>query len=145
MPKPTKEDLAKMHWKDRYEFESAQESQRMDKLSEQALIAKIEQDNLDQYFGVWRAIGRKGSLANAAMPMWRYLQRNPGKQKMLHRYHCAAALFQILGMSDPASENELRKQVQWDSHGEEARQQALLELKEIIEEMQDRDASFTTN
>ena len=52
---------------------------------------------------------------------------------MLHRYHCSAALFQILGMPDPASENELRKRVQWDHQGEEARQEALLELREIIE------------
>ena len=52
---------------------------------------------------------------------------------MLNRYHCANALFQILGMPDPASQSELRKRVQWDTYGEEARQEALLELKKIIE------------
>ncbi len=53
---------------------------------------------------------------------------------MLHRYHCAAALFQIIGQPDPSSKNELRKRVQWDHKGEEARQEALLELKQIIDE-----------
>ena len=67
------------------------------------------------------------------MVLWRYLQRSPGKPNMLNRYHCSAALFNILGMPDPASENSLRKRVQWDHEGEPARQKALLELKDIIE------------
>jgi hypothetical protein len=52
---------------------------------------------------------------------------------MLNRYHCSAALFEILGMPDRANENPLRKQVQWDHQGEEARQEALLTLRSIIE------------
>ena len=69
------------------------------------------------------------------MVLWNYLKRTPGKHNMLNRYHCAAALFQILGRQDPASENSLRKRVQWDHKGEEARQQALLELKALIDSL----------
>jgi len=125
-----------MHWKDRYEYEARAAVNRHDRLSERELIKIIERNNVGQYFAVWSALGRKGTVANAAMPMWHYLQRNPGKHHMLNRYHCTAALFQILGMPDPASKSDLRKGVQWDSHGEEARQEALLELRAIIEERQ---------
>jgi hypothetical protein len=135
MTKPTKEELAKMHWKDRYEYEAAGESNTLNRLSERELVSRIERNLVGSYFALWRAIAKKGTVANAAMPMWRYLQRSPGERNMHNRYHCAAALFQILSMPDPASESDLRKQVQWDSHGEETRQQALLKLKRIIEEL----------
>ena len=136
MSGPSKRDSSKMHWRDRYEVEAGQAFNSTMKLDEKALIARVEKNLIDPYFTTWRALARKGTVANAAMPMWRYLQRKPGKHNMLNRYHCAAALFEILGMPDPASESELRKQVQWDSHGEEARQEALLRLKKIIEELQ---------
>ncbi len=134
MPKPTKEELANMHWRDRYEYESAQKNRSLDKLSEQELVERIEGNNLDHYFAIWQVLGRKGTIAHAVMPMWRYLQRSPGERNMLNRYHCAAALFTILDMPDPASKSDLRKQVQWDSLGEDARQAALLRLRTIIEE-----------
>ena len=68
------------------------------------------------------------------MVLWRYLQRSPGKPNMLNRYHCSAALFNILGTPDPAVENPLRKRVQWDHESEPARQEALLELRDIIQD-----------
>ena len=135
MSRKSKQELSKMHWRDRYEYEAGQETKTMDKLNERELVEKIEKNHLGKYFAIWRVIARKGTPSQAAMPMWRYLKRSPGERNMHNRYHCAAALFQILGMPDPASESDLRKQVQWDSHGEEARQQALLKLKSIIEEM----------
>lgn len=54
------------------------------------------------------------------------------ERDMLQRYHCAAALFQIVGMPDPNCKNELRQRVQWNHEGEASRQNALLELKETI-------------
>ena len=125
-----------MHWRDRYEYEAGQEFKTLDKLYERDLVEKIERNHLGKYFAIWRVIAQKGTVSHAAMPMWRYLQRSPGERNMHNRYHCAAALFQILGIADPASESDLRKQVQWDSQGEEARQQALLRLRDIIEELQ---------
>lgn len=122
-----------MHWRDRYEYEAKRQAEVFRNYDEQQLVERVDKNLLDPYFGVWRAISREGTVENSAMALWRYLQRSPGKQNMLNRYHCAAALFTILGMADPASENSLRKRVQWDHEGEAARQEALLELKAIIE------------
>jgi len=133
MSRKNEEELRKMHWRDRYEYEARRQAEAFDNYDEQRLVARIEKNLLDQYFAIWRAIGRKGTVEGSAMALWRYLQRSPGKPNMLNRYHCSAALFNILGMPDPASENSLRKRVQWDHEGEPARQKALLELKDIIE------------
>ena len=127
------EELRKMHWRERYEHEAGRQYDMFSRYSEEQLVNRIDKNLLDPYFAIWRAIARKGTVSGSAMALWRFLERSPGKSRMLHRYHCAAALFQILGMPDPSSENELRKSVQWDSHGEEARQKALLDLKKIIE------------
>lgn len=126
-------DLDKMDWRERYEYEAQREAESLKNHSEEQLIGRVRKNLLDPYFATWRALGKIGTVEKSAMVMWDFLRRSPGKHNMLHRYHCAAALFQILGMPDPASENELRKQVQWDSHGEEARQEALLTLKAIIQ------------
>ena len=133
MTKRSKQELNKMHWRDRYEYESRREAESLENYSEEQLVNRIENNRLGSYFSIWRAIGKKGTAEGSAVVLWRFLQRSPGEPLMLHRYHCAAALFQILGMADPASQSELRKGVQWDSHGEEARQKALLGLKDIIE------------
>lgn len=133
MAEKSKKELANMHWRERWAYESGRASGRLQKQTEEELISKIEKNLVDHYYAVWRVIGQKGTIEKSAMPLWRFLQRSPGKHKMLHRYHCAAALFQILKMPDPASKNELRKRVQWDHNGEEARQEALEELKRIIE------------
>lgn len=127
-------DPRKMHWRERYEYEAAREFAASGFLSEEALVERVERNQLGSYFAIWRLMAAKGTVERSAMVLWRFLQRSPGKQMMLHRYHCAAALFAILDMADPASENELRKAVQWDHQGEEARQEALLTLKAIIEE-----------
>ena len=129
----SEEELRKMHWRDRYEYEARRQGDSFKRYDEQRLIERIDKNLLDPYFAIWRAIGARGTVENSAMALWRYLQRSPGKHNMLNRYHCAAALFVILGMPDPASQNSLRKRVQWDHKGEPARQEALLELREIIE------------
>jgi hypothetical protein len=133
MERKSEEELRKMHWRDRYEYEAQLQTETFDNYDEQKLVARIEKNLLDPYFAIWRAIGRKGTVEGSAMVLWDYLQRSPGKPNTLNRYHCSAALFEILGMPDPAVENPLRKRVQWDHEGEPARQEALLELKGIIE------------
>lgn len=135
MDRKSEDELRKMHWRDRYEYEAQRQSEAYKSFNEKQLIERIDRDLLDPYFAIWRAIGKKGMVENSAMALWRYLQRSPGDANMLNRYHCAAALFAILGMPDPASQNSLRKRVQWDHEGETARQEALLELKALIEEL----------
>ena len=133
MDRKSEEELRKMHWRDRYEYEAQRQEEAYKGVDEQGLIERIEKDLLDPYFAIWRAIGAKGTIENSAIALWRYLQRSPGDAHMLNRYHCAAALFAILSMPDPASQDSLRKRVQWDHEGEPARKEALLELRGIIE------------
>ena len=125
-----------MHWRDRYEYEAKRDAEYLERLSEAKILERIKNRKLGDYFGEWRTIGKKGTVRNSAMVLWDFLQGSPGDPYMLHRYHCSAALFKILGMDDPASESELRRAVQWDHNGEAARQRALLTLKAIIEEKQ---------
>lgn len=132
MKQKSKSELAEMHWRERYEYEAQLEADTLQQLDEAVLIARIRDNRLDPYFAIWRAIGEKGTVKGSALALWQFLQKNPGDPKMLHRFHCAAALFKILGIADPASKSDLRRQVQWDHAGEPARQEALLRLKQII-------------
>jgi hypothetical protein len=130
-------EVATMHWRDRWEYEARREAQSLKRLSERELLERIQSGNLGRYYSIWRAIGSKGTVWDAAMVLWRFLEANPGENMMHDRYHCAAALFKVLGTPDPAVQNELRRRVQWDNQGEEARQRALAELKEIIQQKLD--------
>ena len=123
-----------MDWRERYEVEARKASEALAPLGEAELLDRIRAGRIDPYFALWRAIGGKGTVDGCAMVLWGYLRDQPGQAQMLNRYHCAAALFRVLGMDDPASENELRKRVQWDHEGEAARQAALLELRALIDE-----------
>jgi len=78
-------------------------------------------------------IGGKATPEAALPVLWTYLQKHAGEPYELSRYHCAAALFQLLGMPDPECDNELRKRAQWNLDGEKERQQALRELKQLIQ------------
>jgi len=127
------EKLQKMHWKERWEYEAAHERARFRSLSEAELLEKVQKNQVGSYYMFWYVLAEKGTVTKAAPVLWEYLQKHPGKSHDLDRYHCTAALFQILGMPDPYCKNELRKQVQWDHKGEGARQLALQGLKKIID------------
>ena len=51
---------------------------------------------------------------------------------MLHRDHCAAALFKLLRSENPHRANDLHRRAPWDRHREAARQEALQVLLEEI-------------
>ena len=87
------------------------------------------------YYQIWYAIEKKGTLLDSAIVLWEFLRDHPGETNMLNRYHCANALFYIIGLPDPVSKLELHKNVQWDHDGEAARQVALVELRELIERL----------
>jgi hypothetical protein len=128
----SEEELSKMHWKERWEYEAGRVHRELSALDEETLLRRIENGHDDGYFQIWHVIGEKGTVEHAAPVLWQYLKDHPGEGYMLPRYHCAAALFQILGMPDPECKNELRCRVQWDHDGEEERQKALRELKSLI-------------
>jgi hypothetical protein len=129
---PTREELAKMHWRDRYEYEAKREAENLGKQTEQELLKRIQTGNLGSYFQIWYEIGKKGTLKDSAMVLLEFLQQHPGDNSMHHRYHCSAALLRIVYGTNTVGDDELRKQIQWDHAGEEMRQLKLLELREII-------------
>lgn len=129
---PSDEEVAKMHWRDRYEYEAKLEGQRLSKESEQQLLKRVKNGKLDFYFQIWRELGEKGTLENSALVLLEFLQQYPGENNMHNRYHCAAALMKIVYGVDTVGNEEVRAQIQWDSKGEEVRQLKLLELREII-------------
>ena len=129
--------LDRLHWRDRWDLEARREARALQGLTEEELLERIERGSLGYYYQIWHSIGDKGTIHQAAMVLWDFLRRHPGEEYMLHRYHCAAALFQILGVPDPDCGCELRKRVQWDYDGEAAWQDALLELRERIQEQLD--------
>ena len=135
---PTQDDLSRMHWRERWEYEAGQTRDTLQQLSEDELVDRIQRGDTDSYYQIWHAIAKKGTVEGSARILWEYLRSHPGEYAMLDRYHCAGALFQILGIPDPASKGDLRPRVQWDHDGEEARQKALLELEQIMLEKEGR-------
>jgi hypothetical protein len=127
-----RDELAKMHWRDRWEFEAKRETENYSKQSEQALLERVQRGNLGSYYQIWYQLGRKGTLENSALILVEFLQQHPGDNYMHHRYHCAGALLKIIYKVDSIPTDEARKQIQWDHEGEDVRQRKLLELREII-------------
>ncbi len=127
------EDLNKMHWKDRWEYEASKTKHEFRQLTEEDLLKILKEGRRDSYYQLWSAFGEMGTIKNSALPLFEFIKNHPGDGLMLDRYHCSTALFKILGL-DP--ESELKKSVQWDHNGEEKRQEALKELEKIINEKQ---------
>lgn len=130
-----------MHWRDRWEYESKLEYQAYLQRPQAELLALVRADRMGNYYQLWRAIGIKGTLSEAADALLDYLREHPGERLMHNRYHCAAALFKLVDLP-PEVTDDLRPRVQWEHHGEAARQSALDELEALIgQRLADPDAS----
>jgi hypothetical protein len=121
------------HWKDAWEWHAEQTRKALEQESEEALLRQIEAGYYDDYFTIWYALRKKGTLAKCAPVLLKVLRREMGEDNMLTRYHCATALFHLLGYPDEPIP-ELRARTQWNHHGEAARQQAIDELEALIRE-----------
>ena len=120
------------NWQDAWEWHAQQTQNDFAKLSEAKLLRKIQRRQYDPYYQIWYSLREMGSLATCAPVLLEVLRRESGEAQMLHRYHCAAALFHLLGYPDDPLP-ELRQQVQWDKQGEPARQEAIDELEQLIQ------------
>ena len=121
------------NWKDAWEWHAQQTHTNFSQHTEDELLRKIEQRHYDQFYTIWDALANCGTVEKSAPVLLEVLRREAGESLMLIRYHCAGALFRLLGYPDepmPA----LRKQVQWDTNGEQARQEALDTLEVLINE-----------
>ena len=120
------------NWQDAWEWHAQQTQNDFAKLSEAKLLRKIQKRQYDPYYQIWYSLREIGSLATCAPVLLEVLRRETGESPMLIRYHCAAALFHLLGYPDDPLP-ELRQRVQWDKQGEAARQAAIDELEQLIQ------------
>jgi methylated-DNA-protein-cysteine methyltransferase-like protein len=128
------QEIQELHWKDRWEYEAERTTESLEQLSEQELVDRVKHNQLDSYFSLWYTLARKATTRTTAIALWQFLKDHPGEDSMLDRYHCATALFRILGFTSNNDElPELQRRVQWDHEGEAKRQAALIELKHIID------------
>lgn len=126
------------NWQDEYEWHAASTARSLSRLSEEQLLQRVRNRQFDHYFAVWQVLRKKGTLRNCAPVLLKVLREEVGKPNMLQRYHCAGALFALMGERENPLE-DLRKRVQWDHAGEEARQAAIDSLEEIIQELLDEE------
>ncbi len=87
-----------MSWQDQYESAAERELQAYELLPVDILLNNVEQGQYGQYNMVWHAISDRASLSQAAIPLFRILQRND--VDYLIRCNCAEALLDLLGHND---------------------------------------------
>ncbi|MBN2496809.1 MAG: hypothetical protein JXR96_19620 [Deltaproteobacteria bacterium] len=116
------------NWKDAWEYHAAQSAVDYGKMSESELLKLIRAGDWDMFYTIWDAIGKKGSVEKAAPVLLEVLIAQDGEHADLLRYHCAGALFEILGIED---REELRSTIQWDMDNREG---SIEELRAAIQE-----------
>lgn len=120
------------NWQEAWEWHAQQTQNAYAQLSEAELLRQIQEGRYDPYYQIWYNLREIGSLASCAPVLLEVLRRDSGEPFTLIRYHCAAALFHLLGFPDDPLP-ELRQRVQWDREGEPARQAAIDELEQLIQ------------
>lgn len=119
------------NWQEAWEWHAQQTSNHFDEQSADELLAHLTAGNYDGYYTIWYRLREKASLAQAAPVLLDVLRREAGDAYSLIRYHCAAALFYLMGYADDEPP-PLRIRVQWDHDGEPARQEAISELEQSL-------------
>lgn len=121
------------NWKAAWEWHAEQARRAFGKQSETELLSQIAAGMYDPFYAIWYALAEVGTLRRSAPVLLDVLRREAGEPRMLVRYHCAAALFLLMGT--PATHStRLRERVQWDQEGEPARQAAIQRLERRIDQ-----------
>jgi hypothetical protein len=84
-------------WRKEWEWHADAEQARHDAMGAAELLANVCARRWGDYHTIWYAIAKRADLADAAWPLFSILESNA---EYLDRYHCAAALLQLLGCSD---------------------------------------------
>lgn len=121
------------NWQQAWEWYASQTADNLANQSIDYLLQLIQERQYDAYYTIWYTLREKATLAQCAPTLLEVLRRESGDPLMLVRYHCAAALFYLLGYPDDPIP-PLRARAQWDHDGEEARQTAVAELAALIAE-----------
>ncbi|MCW5876374.1 MAG: hypothetical protein KIS85_05760 [Anaerolineales bacterium] len=119
------------NWQEAWEWHARETYKHFAQQPEDKLLAQIAAGSYDEYYTIWYSLREKTSLAQAAPILLDVLRREVGEANTLIRYHCAAALFYLMGYADD-SPPSLRLRVQWDHDGEPARQEAIDELEQSL-------------
>ncbi len=114
------------NWQEAWEYYAGRANKTFNQLPESELLELIKQRKFDLYYTIWDAIGNKGTIQNSSLVLYNVLVNENKKHDDLIRYHCAGALFKILGLEN---EEELRKHCQWDLGD---RDESLKKLLKII-------------
>lgn len=85
-----------MHWKELWEKYSAEEAARMEETPVEELLEDIREGRFGEYYNIWRAVGRRSTLEESGWLLFSILERDID---YLYRYHCAAALLDLAGIS----------------------------------------------
>lgn len=120
------------NWQEAWEWHAMQTHRAYEEESLADLLRQIEARQYDGYYVIWDSIRQKGTLAECAPTLLEVLRRETDEHSDLIRYHCAGALFHLLGYPDDPIQ-PLRARVQWAHEGEEARQTAVAELAALIQ------------
>ena len=116
------------NWKDAWEWHATQTHRSLLEWTAAELLAAADAGRYDGYYTLWDAIRARCTLGEAAPVLVRVLRREAGEPMMLIRYHCAGALFGLMGEPDEPLP-DLRQRVMWDRGDEAARQRATDELE----------------
>ena len=81
-------------WREEWESHADAEQARHDAMGASELLAHVRAQRWGDYHTIWYAIAKRADLAEAAWPLLSILESNA---EYLDRYHCAAALLQLLG------------------------------------------------
>jgi hypothetical protein len=81
-------------WQDRWEEAADAELKRMETRTMTELLADIGVGRFGSYFVIWYVIASRSTLVEAGWTLFRTLASDAD---YLHRYHCAAALLQLMG------------------------------------------------
>lgn len=80
-------------WREAWDSHADDEAARYDKMPVADAIADIRRGRFGDYYTIWRAIARRATLAEVG---WELLDVLESDVPYLARYHCAAALLQLL-------------------------------------------------
>lgn len=86
-----------VHWKDKWDEYSKLEREEMESLPLERLLEDVRQGRYGKYYNIWYVITRRATLEEAGWVLFQVLKKDID---YLYRYHCAAALIELLGVDE---------------------------------------------
>ncbi|MFO7627239.1 MAG: hypothetical protein R6V62_08275 [Candidatus Fermentibacteraceae bacterium] len=81
-------------WQDKWDEAADDERKRMEARTAAELLADVSEGRFGNYYVIWYVIASKSTVDEAG---WTLFKTLVGEADYLYRYHCAAALLQLMG------------------------------------------------